>query len=285
MKKLKLFDILLENKVYLDNEIVDFNEINIQNEFNKLNELLFNNELKPVRMEWSTRKTAHGHVTAHMNRLTKQITIKKLALSKFYNIPYKFFKDVLAHEMIHVKLLQQNLNVDHGPEFVAEMNKINAMGKGFNVTIKGDASNFEVAKSNSKSNVELVFLVLNLGDGNINVAVMNYNTYKNQGKNISSIFSSTCKSGKYQKVFGEFFLSKSILLQALTIQRSFERTISYQKVNDEKLEQFKAGARELSAFECTKEGCDWIGDDIPNEPKPKERKPKWNTSIWTAWAN
>lgn len=279
MSTLKFYNLLFENKVYLDNEIVDFNEINIQNEFNKLNTLLFNNEIKPVTMEWSRRKNAHGHVTATRNMITGEIKIKKLALSKFYNIPYRFFKDVLAHEMIHVYLLQKNLNVNHGPEFIQEMNRINAMGKGFNITVTSDASNFEVAKSDSKSNVELVFLVFDNGKSKNNVAVMNYKTYKSQGANISRIFDNLCKSGKYQIVYGQFFLSKSILLQAQSIQRSFERSISFQNVPDEKLEQYKAGAKELGNFMCTKDGCEWEGQDIPNEPAPKFIPP--GAKYWT----
>lgn len=274
MSTLKFYNLLFENKVYLDNEIVDFNEINIQNEFNKLNTLLFNNEIKPVTMEWGRRKSAHGHVTATRNRVTGEIKIKKLSLSTFYNIPYRFFKDVLAHEMIHVYLLQKGLNVNHGLEFIQEMNRINAMGKGFNITVTSDASNFEVAKSNSKSNVELVFLVFDNGKSKNNVAVMNYKTYKSRGMKISRIFDSLCKSGKYQIVYGQFFLSKSILLQAQSIQRSFERSIGFQNVPDEKLEQYKAGAKELGNFMCTKDGCEWEGQDIPNEPAPKYISPR-----------
>jgi predicted SprT family Zn-dependent metalloprotease len=263
MSKISILSILNEDKQHLDDEIVDYNQINLQKEFYKLNGELFDDKIGDVKLEWNNRKTAHGFVRASINRITKEVNIKMLSISRFYEIPYKFFKDVLAHELIHVYLLQKGINADHGKEFIAEMNRINNMGLGYNVTITADASKFGISQGAIKK-MELVFVIMKMSN-KLALAVMNYKTYKNEAKNISKIFNNLIKSGKYKEVNAEFYISNSSLLQKEKVQRSFRSTISYRLITDEEFNTLKSNAKYLASFTCDNMGCMWDGPDEPNE--------------------
>lgn len=274
MGRLNLISLLFEDKIHLDNEIVDFNQINLQKEFDKLNTILFNDFLEPVTLGFDKSKNAHGVVKATRNKLTGKIDIKSLTISKFYNIPYKVFKDTLAHEMIHVYLLQQGINAGHGYQFIKEMNRINSMGLGFNVTVTNSTA-FEVSPENVKSNYKLVFSITRPRPDKMQLSVMTYDTYKKEAKKIGNLYSNLIKAGKFMDVAGEFYLSTSPALQSHTIQRKFERSLSFAMIDKNQYEQLIAGAKPLSKFNCTKLSCEWSGDDIPNEPEPE--KPKLKT--------
>lgn len=277
---MKLMSILNEIREHTDDEIVDFNEIDLQQEFSKLNKLLFNNELQAVTMLWNTRKVAHGVVKATRNRVSGEIKIVSLSMSQFLKIPYKFFKDVLAHEMIHVYWLQKGqFKAQHGPLFQQEMRRINSLGHGFNVTVRGDSSNFELSQEAIKQGLELVFTIISTNRQREKMlSVMTYQTYKKEAKLISKLYQNLCKSGKYQQVHGEFFKSTNPLLQKHKIQRSFGRSISYSNIDEQKYEELKKDATFLGEFNLTDKTneADWSGSDLPNEPIQKQKNVRDN---------
>lgn len=262
---------LTEVREHTDDEIVDFNGIDLQGEFNKLNNLLFDGKLQPVQMIWNKRKAAHGVVKATMNRATRAITIKSLAMSQFLKIPYKFFKDVLAHEMIHVYLLQKGINDKHGPYFHAEMYRINKMGLGFNVTVRGDSAHFEMSDHMVKKGLELVAGIFHL-NGKIALAVMKPNTYTNEAKGIGNIYKHTCKTGKYREVTGEFYMTTDPQLQRGTIQRSFRSGVSYSWIDEVRYNEIKSNGEHLSTFIANADEVIWNGPQIPSEVAPKPQK-------------
>ena len=233
---MKLFDLILEKKEYSDTDVIDFNEIDIYHEYNKLNDLLFDGKLSRVPIILNNRKNAHGTVKSTINRRTGEINIQSLSMSKFLNVPYKFFKDVLAHEMIHVSLLQRNINAGHDWRFVREMDRINKMGLGFNISVTTDSSMLDDFEVSTKKNVVLIFCVININGREKYVAVMRENVYTDQGSQISKIFNQTVKSGKYKEVVLEFYKSDEPYLQKLKIQRSFMRSIGYEKIPDERID-------------------------------------------------
>lgn len=256
---------LLEAIAYQDDDIIDFNEINLMDEFHKLNNLLFDGKINPsMSVVWSLRRTAHGHVSATKNRLTGDITVKKLAVSKFFNIRYKLFKDVLAHELIHVYLFQKGIwekeNRGHGYNFHKEMMRINSMGLGFNVTVKGDSSELEI--SSSIKGKDLVFVILEL-DGKRVISVMNHSTYDVQARGIANIFKQVVGKGKYRSVSGVFWESNNVLLRKFPVQRSFQRSISYNPITDDVYKQLISDSNKVSEFMTDGKEVIWSG----REPK------------------
>lgn len=279
---MKLMSILNEIREHTDDEIVDFNEIDLQQEFSKLNKLLFNNELQAVTMLWNTRKVAHGVVKATRNRVSGEIKIVSLSMSQFLKIPYKFFKDVLAHEMIHVYWLQKGrFKEQHGPLFQQEMRRINSLGHGFNVTVRGDSSNFEISQAVVKEGLELVFCVIyQQRSPGLMLSVMTLPTYITEGRLISNIYEGLVKRGKYKDIRGEFYKSKNPFLQKQKIQRSFSRSISYSNITHEQYAQLIKDADSLAEFSMTEQNpvAQWEGKTTPNDPKPKPSKS--NNNNW-----
>jgi hypothetical protein len=263
-----------EAKEHTDDEIVDFNEIDLQQEYNKLNQLLFNGNLQPVTMLWNKRKGAHGVVKGTRNRSTGKITLKSLSMSQFLKVPYRFFKDVLAHEMVHVFWMQQDVNAKHGPLFVREMNRINSMGLGFNVSVRSDSSEtskFEMSQDVIKQGMELVFLLMKTDKDDNMFSVMKYDAYKSQGYRIIDIYDYLVnKKPKYKFAEGEFFLSTNPRLQGSKIQRSFG-SISYSRIDDAVANEIKKDAKFLCKFEINKsnDGPRLSGPDQPNSAPPK----------------
>ena len=275
---MKFMKLLNEIKEHTDDEIVDFKEIDLRHEFDKLNKLLFNNELHAPVLQWHTRKTNHGFVRFSRNRLTGEHTILSLNMSKFLKIPYKFFKDVLAHEMIHLYWLEQgDWKENHGFKFIQQMNRINSMGLGFNVTIRGGSEKFGVSDEVAKQGMELVvFFVKTDKSRGWQLSVTKPQTYKTEGKHISKLYQNLTNKNKFQNVVGEFYLSRNVDLQKYPVQRSFVRSISFNTVEDETYEKYKNDSQFLSSFIVNNQSPEpqWNGTDIPNEPVAKQPNKK-----------
>lgn len=270
----QLYKLIREAREHTNDEIVDFNEISLQHEFDKLNELLFSNELYPIEMEWNKRKAAHGVVKAQKDRRTGQITIKSLGISKFLAITYKHFKDVLAHEMIHVYWLQKHVNAGHDYRFLQQMERINNMGLGFNVTVTADSSQFELSNDVKAKQKELVVFINQVdNEKDKRVSVFGYKLFKDDGETVSRIYNNLTKTGKYNLITGEFYLSTNPELQRHRIQRSFGSSISYENVEPSKAAAYSEGAKLLCKFTANKGELTWEGDDLPT-PGGAPRKPK-----------
>jgi len=266
--------IIKEAREHTNDEIVDFNEINLQYEFNKLNDLLFGGELYPIEMGWNKRRSAHGLVRAQKNKRTNIITIKSLEVSKFLAITYKHFKDVLAHEMIHVYWLQKHVNAGHDHRFKEQMHRINNMNLGFNVTVTADSSQFELSQDTKQKKKELVFFVNQVdNEEKKRVSVFGYGLYKADGETIGRIYNNLTKTGKYKEIRGEFYLGDNPELQRHRIQRSFGSSVSYENTDPQKVEELKQGAKLLSSFVATNGEITWDGEDVPT-PGGAPAKPK-----------
>jgi len=225
-------------------------------------------------MLWNKRKGAHGVVKGTRVRSTGKITLKSLSMSQFLKVPYKFFKDVLAHEMIHVFWMQQDVNAKHGPLFVQQMNRINSMGLGFNVSVRSDSSEtskFEMSSDVVKEGMELVFLLMKTDKDDNMFSVMKYDAYKSQGYRIIDIYNYLVnKKPKYRFADGEFFLSTNPRLQASKIQRSFG-SISYSRIDNAVANELKQNAKFLCKFEINNlnDEPQLSGPDQPNPAPPK----------------
>jgi hypothetical protein len=263
----QLKHILKEAREYTDNEIIDFNEVDLQHEFNKLNDLLFNGELEPIEMLWNRTRGAHGMVKAFKRRSTGQITITSLSISKFLAITYKHFKDVLAHEMIHIYWLQKNVNAGHDYRFINQMNRINSMNLGFNVTLKGDGSQFELSKETTKKIKPLVVLITKIGN-DYRLSLMSLNLYMNSGYRVSKIYdyltnNTSDKRAKYDEVIGDFYLSGNPELLRYSVQKKLNN-ISYVDVSAEEVNKLVGDEKWMAGFVSRSGESTWDGSELPN---------------------
>jgi hypothetical protein len=266
----QLKHIVRESKEHADDEVIDFNEINLQHEFDKLNDLLFNGELYPIDLMWNRTRSAHGQVKAQKYRSTGKIVIKSLSISKFLAITYRHFKNVLAHEMIHVSLLQKNINAGHDYRFVREMDRINNMNLGFNVTIKADSSAFELSKEVMNKRRKLVVLVTRVDneDGK-RVSVMGVNLYKSSGYRVTKIYeyltnTASGKRPKYNEVNGDFYYSDNPELQRYSVQKSLSN-LSYTNSTDEEVNKLIEDAEWIAGFVTRSGDSTWDGPELPNQ--------------------
>lgn len=231
----KLKNILFERKQHTDDEIVQFDEIDLQVEFNILNNLLFNGTLKPIPMVWKNTKSKGGSVNYSYDSLTKEIIFKYLAMSKFLEIPYKTFKDILAHEMIHVKFVQEgDVREGHGWKFQREMNRINNLGFGFNVSLKmEDSSSFNVPAHVADKMKELVAVILDSNQGKNMLTIMSIELFNSEWSLVEGLFNRLIKAGKYKWLKGVAIKSKNPILMKYTKKRTLSKGYSWVTVDDE----------------------------------------------------
>lgn len=241
--------VINEIKEHTDDEIVSFNEIDLQHEFDKLNKLLFNGELKRVPMIWNKRKSAHGVVRAHRNSAWDDWRIVHLAMSQFLNVTYKNFKDTLAHEMIHVKLLQQNINDGHGWRFRKEMHRINNMGLGFNVSITASFKEAEINPEIASNAPTVIALVIDTNNKKNMINVMSSTMYERTRDIVEKMFQNITDRGKYRFVKMTYIKSNDPELMKFPMKKKAVATISYREASEQLIDRLKTSGEVIRAIE------------------------------------
>lgn len=141
MKSLKR---IYESIINREQEIDDFKTINLQQEFDKLNRLLFDNKCEKIPLGFKSHKTRIGWVTLSLIRRNGKVVEvpNTLYISNTFKITYGTLMDTLAHEMIHVYLMQQGVREadHHGTAFMEMAKRINNKNLGIKVT----ATNTEI---------------------------------------------------------------------------------------------------------------------------------------------
>ena len=224
---------------YRDDEFIAVKDINLQNEYNKLNTQLFNNFLSKVHLEWSNRKSALGHVKYLTNRQSGEAKIEYLAMSSFYKVTYRQFKNVMAHEMIHVKIIEngdyRKESSSHGYYFLKEAERINSMGLGFKIT----PINTEVLAISDKAveNIKpLIGIILNF-DGKYYITTTTPIVYPTEQDNLTKLFNYLIKTRRYRNIEVTYVESKNPELLKVPLKRTFARGILYKPLSDELLEK------------------------------------------------
>ncbi|MFA5366570.1 MAG: SprT-like domain-containing protein [Dehalococcoidia bacterium] len=225
---------------YRDDEFIDPKQIDLQHEYDRLNVQLFENKLPRVPMVWSTRKRALGHVKYKRNRVSEEILVEHLAMSNFYRMSYRIFKDVMAHEMIHVKLFsnkdQLRQGNPHGRYFLWEADRINSMGLGFKIT-PVNTDQMEVSDVTKQNNARiLIAIILNL-DGKYYIMTITPSMFANsvEMEYLNKFFDYMIKRGRYRNAEVTFVETQNAEVLQAPLKRSFARGISYIPLSDELL--------------------------------------------------
>jgi len=225
-------DKILQESEYQPEDVINPENISLYNEYNELNQQLFNNDLPKINLLWGNRKTSLGHVSAMIHRITREAEIKNLTISKFFKITYQIFKDTLAHEMIHIKLInsrEHNRNDAHGRPFLREARRINDMGLGFNISISNE-DHFKI-RGNGKTKT-VIAIMLNI-DNKEYFLVTTPKTFAADGAQLFRIFAGSVHRGRYRNIDITAVESNNPELLGYTISRSFKRGVRYSPLPDE----------------------------------------------------
>lgn len=221
-----------------DEDIVDSRNINLQKEYDELNQLLWDGKLPKVPLIFDSKKRGYGRVNALINRRTGEIAIQHLAISTLYKFTYRQFKNILAHEQIHV--YQNGVMRErggHGYDFERQARRINGMGLGFEITAR-NGEDFEVSDQAKAafSKRKLIAIILNL-DGEYNLVVTTPNTYNAEFDFLVNIFEGAVnRRGKYRSVEITVIETSSPEILGVSVAKSFKRSISSRPISDRLLE-------------------------------------------------
>jgi|JFJP01.1.fsa_nt_gi hypothetical protein len=226
---------ILNERPYADEDIVDRNDINIQDEYDKLNQQLFNGILPKVPLLWKdNRKKTHGYVHGTYNRYTGEVTISYLAMSSFHKFTYRQFKNVLAHEMIHIKQMSSGYRGGHGWDFMKEMNRINGMGLGFKITVFAEET--AGVSDDVKNGRTLIGMIFNI-DGKYYLSVTTPKVFNTEGEYLFDFVERLVNGGKYNSFEITAVETKNPALLSFIIARSLRRGFKYGPLSNDLLEQ------------------------------------------------
>lgn len=269
---------------HTDDEMVSIENIDLQHEFDKLNNLLFNGELTNVPLSWSRTKSKYGHVKYQYNRATRMpIKISGLFITAFFKITYRKFKDIFAHEMIHVKNIQDSMrnrtprykSDAHGYEFIKEMRRINSMGLGFNVTEKEYDSHEVSDEVAGKTDIYVGLLKLEGVNNGTFIFCMEPSAYTNKRQDIITLFNNLILQGKYKSFEVKFFkvnAADSAYFKKFKIQKNFN-TLYYRPIQESDLDKLNQVGIELDSYSSKKpEPVKPEKPEISNEMKETNRK-------------
>ena len=187
--------------------------------------------------------------------------------------------------MIHVYQDNNNIreaNGNHGIVFHQQMNRINSLGLGFNVTITGNSDGFKINDDAMKQKGLVVIFVKTDKSVGWQFSVAKPQTYETQKELISELYEDLVyQENKYKHVVCEFYLSRDIELHRLSLNRSFKRGISSYNIDDKTYQKYKNDAQFLSSFIVSNKSpkAQWNGSDTPNEIKEDSERDdyvKWD---------
>lgn len=219
---------------YQDDEVVLYDNINLQREFDKINSEVFSNEVPKIPLIWVKSKRHLGRVKTLKNRATRDQKLVNLGISTFFEVPYVVFKSVLAHEMIHVKLVHEKDDGHywnpHGRSFEREMNRINNMGLGYKISEK-NYEDFGVSAAMKAQKKRLIGIIIEI-DGKYYIAVTTPKIYEEQFQHVESLWRNLVRKGKYNNVELTVVETTNAELLKFSLKRSFLRGISYSPLDD-----------------------------------------------------
>jgi hypothetical protein len=152
---LDIHEFLLEkNNENEKTEYIDFQKTKLEDDFKFLNKLMFDNKLKLVELKWFKNKNKVGLMSHKDNE-------QVISISTFYKMTRKQYLSVLAHEMIHAFMVQQNIkdNGDHGRQFTKILNELNRKHPDYDIKPTENAEFFTVNTTQKKPSGMILFHV------------------------------------------------------------------------------------------------------------------------------
>jgi len=152
---LRFKDFLLENKTNSDPEL--------KKDFDYINKLIFDNQVKEVPLGYFNSKTKAGVMEVKNGKMSIKIT-------KFFELSKQQRLSILAHEMIHVLMYQNNIkdNNSHGRTFMKIVDDLNKKQDEFIISKTEMLSDFKPTTKNKK---EIGVIVFKLGKDDEHQAV------------------------------------------------------------------------------------------------------------------
>lgn len=159
--------------------------------------------------------------------------IVSLAMSAFYKINYRQFRNTLAHEMIHVKQIFTKGTADHSWGFDREASRINGMGFGFNVT---DKNSEEIEVSSNTKGKTLIAIIFEI-DGDYYLSVTTPDVYARDFEFLIKYYQREVNRGRHRNVEITVIESQNPQLMGKRILRSFQRSFSFIRMPEGLFEQ------------------------------------------------
>jgi len=146
--------------------------VNLAHEYDKLNQLIFKGKLIQPKLVWANCKRRGGFISGIRNINTKEVTIEKIAISKFYNYTHDQVIAILCHEMIHQYILVNNIHEIGGQHGLMFKNLVKlCKEKGVDVPL---SDNYNASVNNIKNNIVILCI-----DKNYNLISSSISNEKN----------------------------------------------------------------------------------------------------------
>ena len=144
MLRFKDFSLIKENKSRSDSDL--------KKDFDYINNLLFDNQVKSVPINYFYSKTKAGIMEVKKGNVTIKIT-------KFFELSKQQRLSIIAHEMIHVLMHQNNIpdNNDHGRTFMKIVDEMNNKQDEFVISKTEKLSDVKPSSKNKKLIGAIVF--------------------------------------------------------------------------------------------------------------------------------
>lgn len=224
---------------FAEEDIVDSRNIDLQKEYDDLNKLLWDGKLPKVQVKFGSKKVGYGHVHGQIERFTGKVIVNYLVISNMYKFTYRQFKNILAHEQIHVWQMGVLKNRgSHGWDFEREARRINGMGLGFEITVRNgeDIAVSDQAKANF-SKKKLIALIINM-DGNYSLVLTTPSVYAKEADQFFHIFDlAVNRFRKYSTVEITVIETSNPEVMGFPVARTFMKSVRSIPLADRLLEQ------------------------------------------------
>lgn len=141
---------------FLINENNTVSKSELKDDFKYLNKLIFDNQVKEIPISYFNSKTKAGLMEVKNGKMSIKIT-------KFFELSKQQRLSILAHEMIHALMYQNNIpdNNDHGRTFMRIVDELNNKQNEFVISKTEMLSGFKPTSKNKKEIGVIVFRMSN----------------------------------------------------------------------------------------------------------------------------
>jgi predicted SprT family Zn-dependent metalloprotease len=203
------------------------NEIDLQKEFDKYNKELFNGELKPITLKWENNKNSGARVISRLDKSTGKYNVEYLGVSEYFDYDYEIFKNIFIHELIHVYIIQNNIQEyggHHGLFFRKIMNEINK--KGYNVQIEMDSTDMMLSNQNLLTKPLCVVLIQDKNNKK-SIVVWDMKLFTDGTKEKFLGWMQNFAKYKHDEFTIKFIESRNPNLNRYTVKRKMNRILYY----------------------------------------------------------